>query len=89
MVNPLDFTQFDGLISTESKEKYFRNWTYYVKSQEISPDKIPSRDSIFEYLKDCYEGEKNYAPSTLWTVFSCLNKFCQHLYDLDFSVSNI
>ena len=36
LVDPLDLTPVQNLISKESKEKYFRYWKYYVKDQEIS-----------------------------------------------------
>ena len=87
LVNPLDLSPVEGLISKESKDKYFRYWNYYVKSQEISMENPPTKESLFEYLKDGHEGEKKYAGTTLWTIFSCLNKMLQHLYDIDLSVS--
>ena len=87
LVDPLDLTQVQNLISKESKEKYFRYWKYFVKDQEISSLKPPTKDSLFQFLKNGWEGEKKYAASTLWTIFSCINKLLQHLYDLDLSVS--
>ena len=86
-VNPLDLSVVDKLISKESKEKYFRYWNYYVEEQGITEENPPTKDSVFDYLKNGYEGKKKYAPTTLWTIFSCLNKLCQHLYDLDLTVS--
>ena len=83
----LDLTPVEGLISKESKEKYYRYWNYYVKAQEITAENPPSKESLFEYLKDGFEGKKKYAATTLWTIFSCLNKMLQHLYDMDLSVS--
>ena len=87
LVDPLDLTPVQNLISKESKEKYFRYWKYYVNDQEISSLKPPTKDSLFQFLKNGWEGEKKYAASTLWTIFSCVNKLLQHLYDLDLSVS--
>lgn len=87
LVDPLNLTAVQNLISKESKDKYFRYWKYYVKDQEISRLKPPTKDSLFQFLKKGWEGEKKYAASTLWTIFSCINKLLQHLYDLDLSVS--
>ena len=87
LVNPLDLSKVQNLISKESKEKYFRYWNYYVQDQKITEQELPTKDSVFEFLKKGFEGEKKYAPSTLWTIFSCINKLLQHLYDLDLSVS--
>ena len=86
-INPLNLAPVEGLISKESKEKYFRYWKYYVNAQEISEEKLPTKDSLFEFLKNGHEGESKYAPTTLWSIFSCINKMLKHLYDLDFSVS--
>ena len=84
-VNPLEIEQVVELIDTKSKAKYVRYWNLFVKEQQISQDKPPNRDLILAFLKNC-RTEKGYAPTTLWTVFSCLNKFCQHLYDMDLNV---
>ena len=86
-INPLNLAPVEGLISNESKEKYYRYWKYYVISQEISEEKLPTKASLFDFLKDGFEGEKKYAPTTLWSIFSCINKMLKHLYDFDFSVS--
>jgi hypothetical protein len=87
MVNPLDLSKVENLISKESKEKYFRYWKYYVKDQKITEQNPPTKESVFEFLKNGAEGEKKYAPTTLWTIFSCLNKLLQHLYDFEITVS--
>ena len=38
-------------------------------------------------MKECRDGPRKYAATTLWTVFSCLNKFCLHLYEINLNVS--
>jgi hypothetical protein len=86
-IDPTNLAPVEKLISKESKEKYYRYWKFYVIAQEISQEKPPTKDSLFQYLKDGFEGEKKYAPTTLWSIFSCINKMLKHLYDLDFSVS--
>ena len=87
-VDPNDIKHVSDLIDVKSKRKYERNWRDFCKTMEISRDKRPTPELIFNYLKDCRDGPKGYAPTTLWTVFSCLNKFCLYLYpDMDLNVS--
>ena len=37
-----------------------------------------TKEYLFKYLKDGYKVEKKYAATTLWTIFSCINKMLQH-----------
>lgn len=89
-VNPLSISHVTELIDEKSRTKYVKYWEKFVEAKEISEDKPPTDDIILEFLKDCKEGKdgaKGYAPTTLWTVFSCLNKFCRHLYKMNLNVS--
>ena len=79
-VNPLEISKIVELIAETSRKKYERYWKLFCFTKEISQENPATTELVFEFLKECRD-MKNYAPTTLWTVFSCLNKFCQHLYE--------
>lgn len=86
-VNPLEISHLKELVDAKSWPKYERYWLSFCSDLEISQEKPPTSQHVFEFLKICRDEPRGYAPTTLWTVFSCLNKFCQHLYDLNLNVS--
>lgn len=86
-VDPLSIDHISELVDKKSWKKYKRYWLNFCSSQELSIEKPPTPNLVLEFLKICQK-EKEYAPTTMWTVYSCLNKFCQHLYDLQLNVSS-
>ena len=86
-VNPLNIFHVEELINVKSRKKYVRYWKEYCEAQEISEEKPASSETEFAFLKSCKD-EREHAPTTMWTIYSCLNKFCQLLYDLNLNVSN-
>ena len=85
-VNPNEIQHVLDLISDCSRPKYKLYWKDYVQTQNITNEERPNKSNVMAYLKYCHE-EKDFAPTTLWSVFSCINKFCKHLYELDINVS--
>ena len=85
-VDPLDVKHISELIDPKSWPKYERYWRQFCSAQEISKEKPPTPNLVLEFLKKI---EKDYAPTTMWIIYSCLNKFCQHLYDMPLNVSLI
>ena len=85
-VDPLEISRIADLIDAKSWPKYSRYWTMFCSTMEISKEKPPTHELILEFMKIC-KNKHEYAPTTLWTVFSCLNKFCQHKYDMTLNVS--
>ena len=62
-------------------------WKLFVEEQSITNEVRPNKDNSLAFMKECRDGPRKYAATTLWTVFSCLNKFCLHLYEINLNVS--
>ena len=85
-VNRLNISHVEELIDEKSRKKYVRYWKEYCEAQKISEEKPASSETVFAFLKSCKE-DRELAPTTMWTIYSCLNKFCQHLYDMNLNAS--
>ena len=85
-VDPLEIGHIAESIDAKSWPKYERYWKQFCEFCEISKEKPPTSEHVLDFLKDCRD-ERELAPTTMWTVFSCLNKFFQHLYDKSLNVS--
>lgn len=83
-VDPLEVSHIAEFIDAKSWSKYHRYWLQFVSAQDISKEKPATAEHVLNFLRNCRD---TYAPTTMWTIFSCLNKFCQHLYELKLNVS--
>ena len=85
-VNPLEISHITNFIDKKSWPKYERYLFKFCSTMDVTKENPATANLVFEFLKNIKD---KYAPTTTWKIFSCLNKFCQHLYDLNLNVSLI
>jgi len=65
------------LVPSASAGTYSKQWDNYLKwaaLKQLTEDTIYSEDSLLVYFQEL---SKHYAPSSMWTIFSCINCYFQ------------
>lgn len=63
----------DSLLPSASFKTYTKYWNHYIdwtKEKKIPEDQIYTENTLLVYF---HELSESYSPSSLWTIFSCIN----------------
>jgi integrase len=65
------------LLPASSAKLYVKHWDRYLKwvtAKQLNEEQLYMEDTLLVYFSELQE---KYSPSSLWSIFSCLNRFFQ------------